>query len=50
VEDRPPEVNRKTDKKEEFGIGLDTHYVKKREQQGKLHWIGIFRVTEGEVG
>ena len=36
--------------KEENGTGLDTHYVKKQEQQRKPHWIGIIRGIEEEVG
>jgi len=32
MENHPSEVNRKSDKKEKNGIGLDTHYVKKQEQ------------------
>jgi hypothetical protein len=32
MENRPSEVNGKSDKKEENGIGLDTHYIKKQEQ------------------
>jgi hypothetical protein len=29
MENHPAEANRKSDKKEENGIGLDTHYEKK---------------------
>jgi hypothetical protein len=29
---------------------LDTHYVKKQEQQRKPHWIGILRGIEEAVG
>jgi len=29
---------------------LDTNYVKKQEQLRKLHWIGILRGIEEEVG
>ena len=36
--------------KGENGIGLDTHYVKNQEQQRRLHWIGILRDIEEEVG
>jgi hypothetical protein len=32
MENRPSEVDRQPDKKEENGIGLDTRYVKKQEQ------------------
>jgi len=35
--------------KEENGTGLDTHYVKKQDQR-KLHWIGILKGIEEEVG
>jgi hypothetical protein len=43
-------VSRIRVKKEENGIGLDTHYVKKQEQQRKPHEIGILSGTEEEVG
>ena len=29
---------------------MDTHYVKRQEQQRKLHYIGILRDIEGEAG
>jgi hypothetical protein len=50
VENHQAETNRNSDKKMENGIGLDTHYVKKQEQERKPHWIGIIRDIEEEVG
>jgi len=35
MENHPSEVNRKSDKNKK--LELDTHYVKKQEQQRKLH-------------
>jgi hypothetical protein len=32
IRQKSAEANRNSDKKEQIGIGLDTHYVKKQEQ------------------
>jgi hypothetical protein len=50
VENYRTENNRNSDKKKKNETGLDTHYVKQQEQLRKLHWLGILRGIEEEVG